>query len=169
MWYSWHFPELFDIVNDNYLYAKVVKYIENKYELSEEKMPGLIEILGDDEDKAKEIVEAAKASTGKDFSPIDLVYVKHFSRRVMNLAQYMKNVHEYLVNKMNDIAPGLAFVNGEIVGARHAGCSSTASRNDCFSETDITVFEEKLREKVEERLDLLGSDTELEDPNAKDR
>ncbi|KAI3978658.1 hypothetical protein MKX01_015833 [Papaver californicum] len=114
MWYSWNFPELFDIVNDNYLYAKVVKYIENKFELSEDKMPGLIEILGDDEDKAKEIVEAAKSSTWKDFSPIYLVYVKHFSQRVMNLAQYRKNVHEYLVNKMNDIASGLAFVIGEV-------------------------------------------------------
>ncbi|KAI3980167.1 hypothetical protein MKX01_033308 [Papaver californicum] len=125
MWYSWHFPELFDIVNDNYLYAKAVKYVEDKIQ-------GLIKILGDDEGKAKEI-------------------------RVMNLAQYRKNVHGYLVNKMNDIAPDLAFVIGEIVGARHAGCS-IASRNDCFSETDITVFGEKLREQVEERLDFYDKD-----------
>ncbi|KAL5707347.1 snoRNP complex protein nop56 [Ranunculus cassubicifolius] len=62
-WYSWHFPELVKIVNDNYLYAKVAKYIENKSELSEDKIPGLTEILGD-EDKAKEIVEASKASMG---------------------------------------------------------------------------------------------------------
>ena len=51
------------IVNDNYLYAKVAKFIENKSDLSEEKIPGLTDILGD-EDKAKEIVEAAKASMG---------------------------------------------------------------------------------------------------------
>lgn len=63
-WYSWHFPELVKIVNDNYLYAKVAKYVENKSELSEDKIPGLTEILGD-EDKAKEIVEASKASMGK--------------------------------------------------------------------------------------------------------
>lgn len=37
--------------------------MENKSELSEDKIPGLAEILGD-EDKAKEIVEAAKASMG---------------------------------------------------------------------------------------------------------
>lgn len=52
------------IVNDNYLYAKVAKFVENKSELSEDKILGLTEILGD-EDKAKEIVEAAKASMGK--------------------------------------------------------------------------------------------------------
>lgn len=51
-------------MNDNYLYAKVAKFVENKLELSEDKIPGLTEILGD-EDKAKEIVEAAKASMGR--------------------------------------------------------------------------------------------------------
>ncbi|KAL7243400.1 hypothetical protein ACSBR1_015739 [Camellia fascicularis] len=50
-WYSWHFPELVKIV-DNYLYAKVSKFVENKSELFEDKLPGLIDIVGD-EDKAK--------------------------------------------------------------------------------------------------------------------
>ena len=65
-WYSWHFPELVKIVNDNYLYAKVAKYIEDKSKLSEDKISGLTDIVGD-EDKAKEIVEAAKASMGRFF------------------------------------------------------------------------------------------------------
>lgn len=64
-WYSWHFPELVKIVNDNYLYARVVvKLIEDKSKLSDDSIPALTEILGD-EDKAKEIIEAGKASMGK--------------------------------------------------------------------------------------------------------
>ncbi|GJR38973.1 nucleolar protein 56-like protein [Tanacetum coccineum] len=51
-WYSWHFSELVKIVNYNYLYAKTAQYIGDKVELSEDKLEGLIEILGD-EDKAK--------------------------------------------------------------------------------------------------------------------
>lgn len=51
------------IVNDNYLYAKIAKFVENKSELSEAQIPALEDIVGD-EDKAKEIVEAAKASMG---------------------------------------------------------------------------------------------------------
>ncbi|KAI3956717.1 hypothetical protein MKW92_020421 [Papaver armeniacum] len=216
-WYSWHFPELVKIVNDNYLYAKVAKFVENKSELSEDKIAGLTEILGD-EDKAKEIVEAAKASMGQDLSPVDLINVKQFAQRVMDLAEYRKNLHEYLVTKMNDIAPNLASLIGEMVGARlisHAGsltnlakCPSStlqilgaekalfralktrgntpkyglifhssfigrasaknkgrmarylankcsiASRIDCFSETSSTIFGEKLRDQVEERLDF---------------
>lgn len=60
-WYSWHFPELVKIVNDNYLYAKVAKFVPNKSDLSEEHIPLQAYILGD-KDKAKEVIEAAKAS-----------------------------------------------------------------------------------------------------------
>ncbi|KAI5562893.1 hypothetical protein BDE02_15G080600 [Populus trichocarpa] len=216
-WYSWHFPELAKIVNDNYLYAKLAKFIDDKSKLSEDKLPELTDLLGD-EDKAKEVVEAAKASMGQDLSPIDLINVQQFAQRVMDLSEYRKKLHEYLITKMNDIAPNLASLIGEMVGARlisHAGsltnlakCPSStlqilgaekalfralktrgntpkyglifhssfigrasarnkgrmarylankcsiASRIDCFSENGTTVFGEKLREQVEERLDF---------------
>ncbi|CAL9030809.1 unnamed protein product [Prunus brigantina] len=216
-WYSWHFPELVKIVNDNYLYAKVSKFIEDKSTLSEDKLPELTDIVGD-EDKAKEIIEAAKASMGQDLSPIDLINVQQFAQRVMDLSEYRKRLYDYLVTKMNDIAPNLASLIGEVVGARlisHAGsltnlakCPSStlqilgaekalfralktrgntpkyglifhssfigrasarnkgrmarylankcsiASRIDCFADSSTTVFGEKLREQVEERLDF---------------
>ncbi|XP_076901974.1 nucleolar protein 56-like isoform X2 [Bidens hawaiensis] len=134
-WYSWHFPELVKIVNDNYLYAKLAKYIEDKSELSEDKLEGLTEILGD-EDKAKEVIEAAKASMGQDLSPIDLINVKMFAQRVMDLAEYRKKLYDYLVSKMSDIAPNLAALIGEVVGARlisHAGSLTNLAK--CPSST----------------------------------
>ncbi|KAI3785849.1 hypothetical protein L1987_44975 [Smallanthus sonchifolius] len=134
-WYSWHFPELVKIVNDNYLYAKLAKFIEDKSELSEDKLEGLVEILGD-EDKAKEVIEAAKASMGQDLSPIDLINVKMFAQRVMDLAEYRKKLYDYLVAKMSDIAPNLAALIGEVVGARlisHAGSLTNLAK--CPSST----------------------------------
>ncbi|CAA2989126.1 nucleolar 56-like [Olea europaea subsp. europaea] len=134
-WYSWHFPELAKIVNDNYLYAKVAKYVEDKSQLSEDKLDGLTDVVGD-EDKAKEIIEAAKASMGQDLSPIDLINVKQFAQRVMDLAEYRKKLYEYLVTKMNDIAPNLAALIGEVVGARlisHAGSLTNLAK--CPSST----------------------------------
>ncbi|CAA2986257.1 nucleolar protein 56-like [Olea europaea var. sylvestris] len=134
-WYSWHFPELAKIVNDNYLYAKVAKYVEDKSQLSEDKLDGLTDVVGD-EDKAKEIIEAAKASMGQDLSPIDLINVKQFALRVMDLAEYRKKLYEYLVAKMNDIAPNLAALIGEVVGARlisHAGSLTNLAK--CPSST----------------------------------
>nr|XP_043607354.1 nucleolar protein 56-like [Erigeron canadensis] len=134
-WYSWHFPELVKIVNDNYLYAKAAKYIEDKSELSEDKLSGLIDIIGD-EDKAREVIEAAKASMGQDLSPLDLINVKMFAQKVMDLAEYRKKLYDYLVSKMSDIAPNLAALIGEVVGARlisHAGSLTNLAK--CPSST----------------------------------
>ncbi|XP_027358329.1 nucleolar protein 56-like isoform X2 [Abrus precatorius] len=134
-WYSWHFPELVKIVNDNYLYAKVAKFIEDKSKVSEDKISTLTDIVGD-EDKAKEIVEAAKASMGQDLSPVDLINVKQFAQRVMDLSEYRRKLYDYLVAKMNDIAPNLASLIGEVVGARlisHAGSLTNLAK--CPSST----------------------------------
>lgn len=134
-WYSWHFPELVKIVNDNYLYAKVAKFVDDKSQLSEDKISALTEIVGD-EDKAKAIVEAAKASMGQDLSPVDLINVKLFAQRVMDLVEYRKNLYDYLVTKMHDIAPNLAALIGEVVGARlisHAGSLTNLAK--CPSST----------------------------------
>uniref|UniRef100_A0A0E0KDS6 Nucleolar protein 56 n=1 Tax=Oryza punctata TaxID=4537 RepID=A0A0E0KDS6_ORYPU len=216
-WFGWHFPELVKIVNDNYIYAKLADYIKDKSELAEKDISKLADLIGD-EDKAKEVVEAAKASMGQDLSEVDLMNVKQFAQRVMNLSEYRKNLYEYLVTKMNDIAPNLTSLIGEVVGARlisHAGSLSNlakcpastlqilgaekalfralktrgntpkyglifhssfigrastknkgrmarylankcsiASRIDCYSESATSVFGQKLREQVEERLDF---------------
>lgn len=57
-------------------------------------------------------------------SPIDLINVHQFAQKVMNLSEYRRKLYDYLVSKMNDIAPNLASLIGEVVGARlisHAG------------------------------------------------
>jgi nucleolar protein 56 len=84
---------------------------------------GLADIVGD-EDKAKEIMDAAKTSMGQDISPIDLVNIEHFATRVIALAEYRLQLHGYLQDKMHAIAPNLSALIGEMVGARlisHAG------------------------------------------------
>ena len=53
------------IINDNYIYAQVAKFVKDKSTLSADSLPELIEITGD-EDKAKDIIEATKASMGTD-------------------------------------------------------------------------------------------------------
>merc|ERR1711897_68221 len=138
---------------------------------------------------------------------------------VISLSNMRKTLHEYLKAKMDLVAPNLAALIGEIIGARlisHAGSltnlakypastvlilgaekalfralktkgntpkyglifhssfigraqqknkgrisrylankCSIASRIDCFSEEATTVFGEKLRDQVEERLNFL--------------
>lgn len=55
---------------------------------------------------------------------MDLINIENFAQRVIELVEYRKELHAYLVSKMNDVAPNLAALIGEMVGARlisHAG------------------------------------------------
>lgn len=122
-WYSYHFPELVKIVNDNYLYAKTAKFIGNRKEFTKEKLDGLEEVVMDS-GKARAIYDASRSSMGMDISPIDLINIESFAGKVISLAEYRKSLAEYLRNKMKQVAPNLATLIGEQVGARliaHAG------------------------------------------------
>lgn len=122
-WYSWHFPELVKVVSDNYLYSKLVLLIKDKGTLSDDSIPALKEVLGDEE-QAKEVVDAAKASMGQDISPIDLINIEAFAKRVISLAEYRHKLFAYLQDKMGIVAPNLGALVGELVAARlisHAG------------------------------------------------
>ncbi|KAK3524257.1 hypothetical protein QTP70_025864 [Hemibagrus guttatus] len=214
-WYGYHFPELIKIVCENATYCKLAKFIGNRKELSEESLEALEEITMDSA-KAQAILEASRSSMGMDISPIDLINIESFSSRVVSLTAYRLELQEYLRSKMSQVAPNLAALIGEVVGARlisHAGSltnlakypASTvqilgaekalfralktrgntpkyglifhstfigraaaknkgrisrylankctiASRIDCFAEVPTSVFGDKLRDQVEERL-----------------
>lgn len=214
-WYGYHFPELIRIVTDNSMYCRMAQLIGNRKELSEESLPALEEIVMDSA-KAQAILDASRSSMGMDISPIDLINIERFSIRVVSLAAYRLELQEYLRSKMSQVAPNLAALIGDVVGARlisHAGSltnlakypASTvqilgaekalfralktkgntpkyglifhstfigraaaknkgrisrylankctiASRIDCFSEIPSSVFGDKLRDQVEERL-----------------
>merc|ERR1712025_1124294 len=122
-WYSYHFPELIKIVNDNHMYAKVAHYIKSRNDLTEDKFDGLEEIVMD-EGKAKAIFQASKSSMGMDISPIDLINIESFATRVIGLIDYRQKLHSYLQSKMHQVAPNLQALIGDLVGARliaHAG------------------------------------------------
>ncbi|XP_035442208.2 nucleolar protein 56 [Spodoptera frugiperda] len=214
-WYSYHFPELINIVPENQLYTKCAEFIKDRKSLSDESVEPLTEILGDSE-KAQAIIDASKMSMGMDISPVDLINIQMFAGRVVGLSNYRKQIAEYLHTKMESVAPNLTTLVGDQVGARliskagsltslakypastlqilgaekalfralktrsntpkygllyhstfigRAGLKnkgrisrylankcSIASRIDCFSEIQSSVFGEKLRQQVEDRL-----------------
>ena len=122
-WYSWHFPELVAIVNDNILFAQCCGLIGDRSSLSPARLPELEAVL-QDEQKAQAVLDAAKMSMGTDISPIDLINIEQFASRVVQLGLYRRQLHAYLTSKMNLCAPNLSALIGEQVGARlisHAG------------------------------------------------
>lgn len=62
-WYGYHFPELVKIIPDNHMYAKVVKIVKNRKELTDELLEQLEECVMDSA-KAKAIIDASKSSMG---------------------------------------------------------------------------------------------------------
>ncbi|KAJ2057982.1 Nucleolar protein 56, partial [Coemansia sp. S2] len=84
-----------------------------------------------DDSVSQQIVDAARASMGTDISEIDLLNIETFAARVISLAEYRKNLYDYLLSKMNLVAPNLAALIGDIVGARliaHAGSLTNLSK-----------------------------------------
>lgn len=57
--------------------------------------------------------------------------VTAFAQRIVNLTKYRKDLHSYLISKMSTVAPNLATLIGDVVGARlisHAGSLANLSK-----------------------------------------
>ncbi|PVU99749.1 hypothetical protein BB560_005459 [Smittium megazygosporum] len=129
-WYSWHFPELGKLVSDNVQFCKLCSIIKNKSTLDSSKLDALTEVTQDDS-LSNLIIDAAKSSMGTDISDLDMINIESFAIRVASLAAYRKSLYDYLVNKMNIVAPNLAALIGDIIGARliaHAGSLTNLSK-----------------------------------------
>ncbi|KAI9822331.1 MAG: snoRNP complex protein nop56 [Pycnora praestabilis] len=130
-WYSWHFPELIRIVSENQKYARLALFIGDKKALSDSNLHDLAAVVDDDADIAQSIIDAARVSMGQDISEADMENVMAFAKRVISLAEYRKSLFSYLVSKMGIVAPNLATLIGEMVGARlisHAGSLTNLSK-----------------------------------------
>ncbi|GAA94153.1 uncharacterized protein L969DRAFT_72697 [Mixia osmundae IAM 14324] len=130
-WYGWHFPELYRLVPDNNQYAKVVQLLGDKSKLTDDILPTLSELLDDNEILAKNVLDASRSSMGTDISPIDLINISNFASRVIHLFAYRKSLQIYLSEKMGLVAPNLASLIGDTVGARlisHAGSLTNLSK-----------------------------------------
>ena len=117
-WYGWHFPELYKLVPDAHQYALLAVLIGDRTALTDSALPDIQEVLDDDETRARNVLDASRASMGSDISEIDLINISNFAERVVKLAEYRKSLRRYLVEKMNVVAPNLSALIGETIAAR---------------------------------------------------
>ena len=59
-WYSYHFPELFKIVSDNYSYARCAHLIGNRKEIDEEALRDKLQAIVMDEAKVQAIFDSSR-------------------------------------------------------------------------------------------------------------
>ncbi|KAI0988479.1 hypothetical protein GJ496_011944 [Pomphorhynchus laevis] len=96
-WYSWHFPELSKLIEDNSLYCKVVNLIGMRTDASHTDLESIV-----DPELAQKIIEASEVSIGTEISEEDICNIKYLAQQ----------------NRMNAVAPNLTVLVGESVGAR---------------------------------------------------
>lgn len=92
--------------------------IGDKSRLTEDDLHDLAAVVDDDEGVAQGIIKAARTSMGRDLSEADMEIVMAFAKRTASLAAYRKQLSNYLGSRMNQVAPNLAALIGDTVGAR---------------------------------------------------
>lgn len=118
-WYGWHFPEMGKIVNDNILYAKIIRKMSIRQRAKDTDFSDLLS-----EDIEAPLKEAAEVSMGTEIAEEDVTNILALCEQVISISEYRASLYDYLRNRMNAIAPNLTVMVGELVGARliaHAG------------------------------------------------
>jgi len=112
-WYGWHFPELGKLIQDHLAYARVLKTVGMKQNALKSDLSAILP-----EELADRVKEEAEMSMGTDISDLDLLLIQQLCDEVIEMHEYRTQLHEYLKNRMNALAPNLTVLLGELVGAR---------------------------------------------------
>lgn len=112
-WYSWHFPELIQIVSDYLAYARVVLRIGMRTNAKKLTLTDLVS-----EEMEKDIKAAAEVSMGTEILEDDEVHIRDLATEVIEMYDYRESLCNYLKARMSAVAPNLSVMVGEIVGAR---------------------------------------------------
>jgi nucleolar protein 56 len=112
-WYSIHFPELNNLLNENLDYAKVVSEIGQRKDMSEASLSKLL----DDKRYVRAIPAIAKDSMGTDIGTDDLGIIQKYAKTVLGSAKQENKLREYITKNMEAIAPNISKVATPYVGA----------------------------------------------------
>ena len=118
-WYGWHFPELGKIITDNIVFVKTVKVIGTRENTINSDLSDILS-----EDVEEKVKEAAEISMGTEISEDDILNIQYLCDQVIEISQYRTQLYNCLKARMMAMAPNLAVLVGELVGARlisHAG------------------------------------------------
>jgi nucleolar protein 58 len=118
-WYGWHFPEMAKVINDNLAYARLIRKVGMRSNMSS---TDLSDILPEDLEAA--VKAASEVSMGTEITEEDLETIQSLATQVDELTTYRALLASYLSSRMQALAPNLTQLVGELVGARliaHAG------------------------------------------------
>ncbi|MEM0457885.1 MAG: C/D box methylation guide ribonucleoprotein complex aNOP56 subunit, partial [Sulfolobales archaeon] len=113
-WYSVHFPELDELVEDHIQYARIVYEIGSRDNMTVEKLKS----IGVGESLARKIISASEKSMGSDISEADLDSMRSLARIMLELNRIRSDLTNYLSSVMREVAPNVTALVGPTLGAR---------------------------------------------------
>ncbi len=113
-WYSVHFPELNDIVDDHKLYVTIVSHVGARDEMTEERLRS----IGVPDGLAKKISDAAGKSLGAEVSEHDMEAMMTFASIALQLYDLRSQLEAYIERVLKEVAPNVTELVGPLLAAR---------------------------------------------------
>ena len=134
-WYGLHFPELDNIIDSINGYSQIV-IAGKRSDLSEK----VFEDAGFPESKVEMLSLIMKKSRGGDISKENLSIVQSLAKQILELHKVRNNLEEHIETEMNSIAPNLAAILGNSVGARILARAGSLKRLASMPASTIQVL-----------------------------
>ena len=113
-WYGLHFPELFNLIDDPVLYAKLILNIGSRDKINEE----TVKQIKVTDKKSEALIIAAEKSKGGDIRQEDVAEITHIADEVIRLNSLRDSLAKHVERTMKNIAPNLTAIAGATIGAR---------------------------------------------------
>ncbi len=113
-WYSLHFPELDDLVDDHRDYVRIVSEIGPRENFSRESLSK----IGFKDREISKILDAAKTSMGADFGDFDFEAIRALADVTLKLYEVRRQLEKYIDEAMKEVAPNIRGLVGPLLGAR---------------------------------------------------
>lgn len=113
-WYSLHHPSLDKFVEDNEVYAKIVKTCGGRDNLTSD----CLTTAGLSEEHSGPILEQLRKDLGAPFEEKDLAITRNLASSILDFYELRRNLEEYVTEMMQVVAPNVSNLVGALVGAR---------------------------------------------------
>ncbi len=135
-WYSIHFPELDELVEDHYDFIKLISVEPNRRKLDQK----ILEEAGLDEKIIKKVIRASRDSIGADLSDIDLQAIRKAALSWLELYEAKREMELYIEDLMRRAAPNLSAVIHPMVGARLIAIAGSLERLASLPASSIQIL-----------------------------
>lgn len=135
-WYSLHFPELNEIVEEHETYARLVNDLGDRSNFTKEKLSAL-EISDEIFEK---LVEAAEKSMGAEVTEFDLEAIRGISDIIIRLYGLRRKLEKYIDEAMLEVAPNIRGLVGSLLGARLISLAGGLSKLAILPASTIQVL-----------------------------